>query len=179
MVKKCHYLTVKSLFRLLQGITANQCYNDFYYINCLQSFKLEPKLKSQEYICKNHDYCYIEMPIKDKNILKYDHGEKYTKVLFVILFVIYTDTESSHEKLDTINNEKPEKPLTMKIGKHTVCGYSLFTHCSFHGNKNKLDYYRGKDCMKILIMKKGNATTNKGNEQNTPYTSLLNMQERI
>ena len=33
--------------------------------------------------------------------------------------------------------------------------------------------------MKILIMKKGNATTNKGNEQNTPYTSLLNMQERI
>ena len=27
-------------------------------------------------------------------------------------------------------------------------GYSLFTHCSFDQSKNKLDYYRGKDCMK-------------------------------
>ena len=26
--------------------------------------------------------------------------------------------------------------------------YSLFTHCSFDKTKNKLDYYRGKDCMK-------------------------------
>ena len=68
MVKQCHYLTVKSLSRLLQGIISNQCYNDFYYINSLQSFKLEPKLKPQGYISKNHDYCYIETPIKDKNI---------------------------------------------------------------------------------------------------------------
>ena len=27
-------------------------------------------------------------------------------------------------------------------------GYSLFTHCSFDKTKDKLDYYRGKDCMK-------------------------------
>ena len=87
MVKKCHYLTVKSLFRLLQGITANQCYNDFYYINCLQSFKLEPKLKSQEYICKNHDYCYIEMPIKDKNMTTVKNIQKFC-LLFCLLFIL-------------------------------------------------------------------------------------------
>ena len=34
------------------------------------------------------------------------------------------------------------------MNKHTPSGYSLFTHCSFVKTKNKLDYYRGKDCMK-------------------------------
>ena len=29
-------------------------------------------------------------------------------------------------------------------------GYSLFTHCSFDKTKNKLDCYRGKDCMKKI-----------------------------
>ena len=27
-------------------------------------------------------------------------------------------------------------------------GYSIFTHCSFNKSKNKLNYYRGNDCMK-------------------------------
>ena len=30
---------------------------------------------------------------------------------------------------------------------HTPSGYSLFTNCSFDATKNKLDCYRGKDCM--------------------------------
>ena len=34
------------------------------------------------------------------------------------------------------------------MNKHTPSGYSLFTHCSFDKTKNKLDYYKGKDCMK-------------------------------
>ena len=42
----------------------------------------------------------------------------------------------------------PEESSTTEINKHTPSGYSLFTHCSFDKTKNKLDYYRGKDCMK-------------------------------
>ena len=42
----------------------------------------------------------------------------------------------------------PEESLTTEINKHTPSVYSLFTHCSFDKAKNKLDYYRGKDCMK-------------------------------
>ena len=42
----------------------------------------------------------------------------------------------------------PKESSTTKINKHTPSGYSLFTHCSFDKAKNKLDYYRGKDCMK-------------------------------
>ena len=43
-----------------------------------------------------------------------------------------------------INN--PNESSTTKINKHT--GYSIFTSCSFDESKNKLNYYRGKDCMK-------------------------------
>ena len=34
-----------------------------------------------------------------------------------------------------------------KKSKHTPSGYSLFTNCSFDKTKNKLDWYRGEDCM--------------------------------
>ena len=45
-----------------------------------------------------------------------------------------------------INN--PNESSTTKINKHTSSCYSIFTHCSFDKSKNKLNYYRGKDCMK-------------------------------
>ena len=45
-----------------------------------------------------------------------------------------------------INN--PNESSTTKINKHTPSGYSIFTHSSCNESKNKLNYYRGKDCMK-------------------------------
>ena len=45
-----------------------------------------------------------------------------------------------------INN--PNESSTTKINKHIPSGYSIFTSCSFDESKNKLNYYRGKDCMK-------------------------------
>ena len=45
-----------------------------------------------------------------------------------------------------INN--PNESSTTKINKHTPSGYSIFTSCSFDETKNKLNHYRGKDCMK-------------------------------
>ena len=83
------------------------------------------------------------MHTKDNNIIKYNHGEKSMKVPFII----YADSECLLEKMSTcINN--PNEPSTTKINKHTTSGYSIFTSCSFDESKNKLNYYRGKDCMK-------------------------------
>ena len=83
------------------------------------------------------------MPTKDNNIIKYNHGEKSMKVPFII----YADLECLLEKMSTcINN--PNESSTTKINKHTPSGYSIFTSCSFDESKNKLNYYRGKDCMK-------------------------------
>ena len=83
------------------------------------------------------------MPEKDNKILKYNQGEKSMKVLFII----YANLESLLEKMDTCQNN-PEKSSINKINKHTPSGYSLLIHCSLDATKNKLDYYRGKNCMK-------------------------------
>ena len=57
---------------------------------------------------------------EDKNILKYNLGEKSVKVPFVI----YADTEPLLEKIDTFYNN-PEKSSTTKVNECTACGYSL------------------------------------------------------
>ena len=50
------------------------------------------------------------------------------------------------------SHNNPEKSSTAKVNKHTPSGYSLFTRCSFNATKNKLDYYRGKNCMKNFCL---------------------------
>ena len=80
-------------------------------------------------------------------ISKYNEGEKSMRAPFVI----YADLESLLEKMNTCHNN-PEKLLTTKINKHPPSGYSLFTHCTFDTTKNKLDYYRGKNCMKTFCL---------------------------
>ena len=42
----------------------------------------------------------------------------------------------------------PNESSTTKISKHIPSGCSLFIYCSFDQTKNKINYYRGKDCMK-------------------------------
>ena len=83
------------------------------------------------------------MPREDNKIPKYNHREKSMK----IPFIINVDMECLLEKIDTCHNN-PKKSSTTKITKHVAFGYSLFTHCSVDATKNRLDYYRGKDCMK-------------------------------
>ena len=67
--KKSHYLAVKTLFKLLQGITSNHD-GDHYCMNCLYSFATESKLTSNENACKDYDYCDMVMSEVGKNILK-------------------------------------------------------------------------------------------------------------
>ena len=82
------------------------------------------------------------MPNEDNKILKYNHREKSLKVPIMI----YADLECLLEKVHSCQNNV-EKSYTEKKAKHTRWGYSLFTNCSFDETKNKLDFYRGKDCM--------------------------------
>ena len=149
--EKWHYLAVKKLSALLRVITSNHN-GDFYCLNCFCAYTTEIKLESHKKLCENHDYCCIEMPNEDNKILQYNHGEKSMRAPFII----YADLESLLEKMSTCH-DNPEKSRqsrvrskssTTKINKHTPSGYSLFTHCSFNKAENKLDYYRGKDCMK-------------------------------
>ena len=63
--KNWHYLTVKSLSRLLKGITSNHV-GDFYCLNCFHSYRTKETLEKHEKVCKNHDYCNLKMPSEDK-----------------------------------------------------------------------------------------------------------------
>ena len=108
---------------------------------------MKNKLKKHKNVCENYDYCYLEMPEEDNKILKYSQREKSMKVSFII----YADLESLLEKINACHNN-PEKSATTKINKHTPSGYSLFTHCSFDTTKNKLGYYRGKNCVKNFYL---------------------------
>ena len=140
--EKWHYLTLKNLPGLLRGIISTHK-EDFYCLNCFRSYRTRNKLELHKKICENYDYCNAEIPTKDNNIIKYNQGEKSTK----LPFVVYAELECLLEKMSTCQNN-PNESSTTEINKHTSSGYSLFTHCSFDKTRNKLDYYRGKNCMK-------------------------------
>ena len=140
--QKWHYLVVDNLSGLLRGITSNHK-EYFDCLNCFHSYITKNKLEAHKKICKNHDYCHVEMPTKNNNIIKYNHGKKSMK----LPFVIYADLECLLEKMSTCISSPNESSAT-KINKYVPSGYSIFTHCSFDESKNKLNYYRGKDCMK-------------------------------
>ena len=133
---------MKNLPGLLRIITSTHK-EYFHCLNCFHSYRTRNKLEAHKKICENHDYCHVEMPTKDNNIIKYNHGEKFMK----LPFVIYADLECLLEKMSTCIN-KPNESSSTEINKHTPSGYSLFTHCSFDESSNNLNYYRGEDCMK-------------------------------
>ena len=91
-----HYLVVKSLSGFLTGITSNNK-EDFYCLNCFHSYRTKNKLEAHKKICENRDYCRVEMPTKDNNTIKYNHGEKSIK----LPFFVYADLECLLEKIST------------------------------------------------------------------------------
>ena len=145
--KKSHYLAVTNLSALLEKNSSNH-HGDFYCLNCFNSYTSKNKLKEHEEICNNHDSCRIEMPKWVEKILKYNPGEKSLKAPFAI----YLDLECILKKLQSIQNN-PEKSYTEKKARHEPSGWSMFTRCSFDKKENKLNCYRGKDCIEKLCKK--------------------------
>ena len=139
-----HYLAIKGIPGLLRGITSNHN-EDFYCLNCFHSYTTEKKLRKQERISKDHDFCDIKMPDQDNKILKYISAEKSLRVPFTI----YADLECLLRKINTCSNN-PDKSYTEKKATHRPSAYSLVTCCSFDKSKNECNYYRGKDCMKMF-----------------------------
>ena len=78
-----------SLSALFRGITSNNN-GDFHCLGCLHSYRTDNALKKHERLCNKHDYCDIRMPSQDKNILKYNSGEKSLKAANIF----YLDFES-------------------------------------------------------------------------------------
>ena len=144
---KWHYLAVTNLPALLERKLSNH-HGDFYCLNCFNSYSTKNALKEHEEICNNHDSCHIEMPKWFEKILKYNSGEKSLKAPFAI----YLDLECLLKKEQSCQNN-PEKSYTQKKAKHEPSGWAMLARCLFGEEENKLDYYRGKDCIEKLCKK--------------------------
>ena len=142
--KKYHYLAVTNLSGLLQGNSSNHR-GDFYCLNCFNSYTTKNKLKEHEEICNKHDSYHMEMPKQAEKILKYINGEKSLNAPFII----YLDLECLLKKEQSCQNS-PKKSYTGKKAIHEPSGWAMFTSCSFDEKENKLNYYRGKDCIEKL-----------------------------
>ena len=112
--EKSHYLALKNLSALFTGITSKH-YEEFYCLNCFQSYNTENKLKKHKKVCENQDYCYVEMSEEDNKILKYSQGEKSMK----FPFIIYANLNSLLEKITTCYNN-PENASVMLFNIYTL-----------------------------------------------------------
>ena len=139
-----HYIALKSLgtddefnrpirswSRLFRAIMANH-HGDFYCLNCWHSFGTDNALKRHEKLCDNNDYCNVEMHTKNKNKLKYSHGENLIKAPFVI----YADLECLLIKQQSRQNNLNES-YTERKAMHGHCGYALSLISSFDSRENK------------------------------------------
>lgn len=95
----------------------------------IRLFVSKVKLEPHENICKNHDYCYEEMPEKAKSLQKCNHGGKYIKVLFIIFAV----AESLFGKIDKVITLTNEDTITQT---------------------KRFSYIQNKNLLLILTMKK-------------------------
>ena len=73
---------------MLQRISSNHK-EDFYCLNCFNSYTSKNKIKEDEEICNNHDSYRTEMPKQVEKVLKYNPAEKSSKATFAI----YLDLE--------------------------------------------------------------------------------------
>ena len=162
--KKQHYLAVTNLSAFLQGKSSNDD-EDFYCLNCFNSYTTKNNPKENEQICSNH--CRIEMLKWVEKRLKYNPGEKSLKAPSAI----YLDLECLLKKEQSFE-DNPEKSYTEKKTKNEPSVWAMFTKNSFDEKENKLEYCRREDCieklckklkkraMKIINHEKKNDTTN-------------------
>ena len=89
------------------------------------------------------------MPKWFEKILKYNPGEKSLRAPFAI----YLDLECLLKKEQPRQNNNLEKSYTEKKAKHKPSDWAMLTKCSFDKKENRLDYYRGRDCIDKLCKK--------------------------
>ena len=139
--EKYHYIAVTNLSALLRKLSSNHK-EDFYCLNCFNSYTTKNKLKEHEEIYNNHDSYNIEMPEWVNKTIKYNPGEKSLKAPSSF----FPDLEFLVKKGQSCQNN-PKKSYTEKKARHEPSGWALFTKCSFDKKENKLNYHKGKCCI--------------------------------
>ena len=121
---------LRSLSRLCRWITSSH-HGDFYYLNCLHSFRTDNVLKRHESLCDDNDYCNVEMPTQFNKTVKYNDGEKSLETPFAM----YADLECLLIKQQSSQNN-PNESYTERKAMHEPCGYALDLVSSFDSKEN-------------------------------------------
>ena len=102
------------------------CFLFFYCLKFSQSFRTENKLKCQEKVCKNKDFCLIVLPSIKDNILELNQYNKSDEIdtLFILISNFWL------KAIDGCANNLENFSAT-NIGGHIPCGYSMATIWAF------------------------------------------------
>ena len=120
---------------------------DSYCFSWFHWFCTDNALKKHESFWGNHNYCYVDMPEKNKNILKHCSGEKSRKAPFLI----NEDLECLLKKEQSCQNN-PKSSYTERKTRHEPLSYSDLI-CFLDKTKHQHYYYRGKDCIENFCKK--------------------------
>ena len=136
-----YYLAVKSIPRLLRGITSTHD-GDFYCLNCFHSYRTSNKLKKQIQLYQVNDFCNLVLPNEESKYISSTPGKNELK----IPFIIYVDIKCLLAKMDSCENSDTNSYIEKKSF-HVPSGYSIITCYSFDKFLNEKKYYRGEDRM--------------------------------
>ena len=138
---KKHYITIKSLKRLLSRQNSKHKESQHFCINCLQGFA-EQKSRDEHYVYyRSNEAVRIEMPNK-KPIVEYLDGQYQFKVPFMM----YADFESILEPIQGASNN-PNVSSTRGVNIHTPSGWCIYSKFSHGKVTNPLTQYRDSDCV--------------------------------
>ena len=138
---KKHYMTVKSLSRLLSKQNSKHKEAQHFCTNCLNGFESEIIRDEHYEYCRSKDSVRVEMPTKNP-IVKYADGQYQFKAPFVI----YADFESILIPVSRAPNN-PEMSSTRGINVHQPSGWCIYSTFAYGKVTNPLKQYRGRDCV--------------------------------
>ena len=73
------------------------------------------KTQKHEKVCKDHDYCYVEMPDEDNKILKFNYREKSMRVPFIINADLECLLKEMHSCQNNLQKSYTEKKLSIRL----------------------------------------------------------------
>ena len=132
-----HYMYLKHIeYFFRKGARRNKMY---LCKRCLNAFYTQNKLDNHKKLCGNHDYCKINLPSKDNNILKF----KNYRFKNPVPFVIYADFEAISIAL---KNKKDTVENTKKLFKQEASSYGIYVKSKYPKlYKSKYYSYRKED----------------------------------
>ena len=137
-----HYVTIKSLCRLLSSKNTKHKGKEYFCKNCLQGFIEESSRDEHVGYCINSESVKVIMPHK-KLIVQYSDGQ----FQFKVPFITYADFESILEPIQGLGNDL-RISSTRGINNHFPSGWCFHSEFAYGKVENPLKLYRGKDCIK-------------------------------